>query len=121
MVSPLLDEDRIMAMLLCEPLVTNSSRLQAAAMLAVADAHDRKCTRDEFIVLLDIAMNLHTDAGKFFMMDSIAGLFHTNALDFEMVTTAVAKITEKTTRHQYNLARFVERLIQCPETEDRVH
>ena len=121
MTSALLDEDRIMALLSCEPTVANTSRLQAASMMAIADAHDRKCTREEFVMLLDAAMHLHADAGRFFMMNSIAGHFHSGALSFEMVTAAVQKTTEDMTQHQTALTRFMERLIQCPETEDRVH
>jgi hypothetical protein len=121
MTSALLDEDRILSLLSCKPVVDNASRLQAAAMMAVADAHDRKCTREEFVVLLDTAMTLHADAGKFFMMNSVATHFHAGALDFEMVTGAMLNITEKVTLHQLALTRFMERLIQCPETEDRVH
>lgn len=121
MTSPLLDEDRIMAMLSCKPTVDNGSRLQAAAMMAIADAHDRECTREEFVILLDTAMTLHADAGKFFMMNSIATHFHSGALDFEMVTGAMLNISEKVALHQIALTRFMERLIQCPETEDRVH
>src|ERR1017187_9761845 len=121
MTSALLDEDRIMSLLSCELTVSNLPRLQAAAIMAVADAHDRKCTREEFIILLDTAMSLHGDAGKFFMMNSVSGHFHKGELSVEMVFAAIEKITKMVAQHQYSLTKFMDRLIQCPETEDRVH
>ena len=118
---PLMDEDMLLDMLSCQINFENCSRLQSAALYAVVAAHDRKCTRDEFIALMESAMGLHSYAGKLYMMTQVRQNFTANQLDLEMIDTSLDKLTSYGNSNHSNLKTFLERMVQCPTSHDKVH
>ena len=121
MTDPILYEPSIMQTLDCAAEVDNVQRLQAACMLSLVDAYDRKLTRDEFIVLCDAAVTLHTQMGKLYMIDSISNNYKFGHLDGPMIERAEAGLNISCTATHAELHRLMKRIVSCPTSEDQVH
>lgn len=121
MANPIMDEDMLLEMLACQMNYDNTARLQSAALYAVVAAHDRQCTRDEFIALMESAMGVHSYVGKMSMMTQIRQNFTEKQLDLEMIDRSLENLISYGNSSQANLRAFLTRMVQCPTSLDKVH
>ncbi len=121
MTDPVLHEETIMDTLDCLPVPENTGRLQAAALLSLLDAYDRKLTRENFVTLASAAMALHTQVGKLYMIDSVRENNLIGVLDTGMLDKATAGVRSMTEDAHTELFRLMRKVVSCPTSEDKVH
>ncbi len=121
MTDPVLHEPTIMDTLDCLPHPENTSRLQAAALLCLLDAYDRKLEREHFVTLAQAALELHTQVGKFYMIDSVRENESIGVLDTDMLNKAVIGVHIMTSDAHNALLKLMRRVVSCPTTADKVH
>lgn len=121
MTDPVLHEPTIMDTLDCTPVAENTSRLQAAALLSLIDAYDRKLTRENFVTLAEAALSLHTQVGKLYMIDSVRENSLLGALDDNMLDRAVNGVRHMTVSAHTELFKLMRRVVACPTSDDKVH
>src|SRR5882672_938498 len=121
MTDPVLHEPTIMDTLDCTPYPENTSRLQAAALLCLIDAYDRKLTRENFVTLASAALSLHTQIGKLFLIDSIRENDRIGMLDTAMLDKAARGCQGMTSGAHAELYGLMNKVVQCPTSADRVN
>ena len=121
MTDPVLHEPTIMDTLDCRVDPVNTSRLQAAALLSLIDAYDRKLTRENFLVLAEAALGMHTQIGKFYMMSSIWDNHKIGLLDGVMIEKAVHGTNAMALKAHDELFGLMKRVVMCPTSEDKVN
>ncbi len=121
MTDPVLHEPTIIDTLDCSPVPENTGRLQAAALLSLLDAYDRKLTRDNFVTLASAALALHTQVGKLYMIDSVRENNLIGVLDAGMLEKATAGVLMMTRDAHTELFGLMRRVVACPTSEDKVH
>lgn len=121
MADPLLDERLILTMLNVPVSLEVAARLQHASLMALVDAYDRKLERESYIALAGAALELHSAAGKYKIMSSIAALQKDNKLTVEEITSSQTELDKHATKLLSNLTALFERCAMCPTSEDKVH
>ncbi len=121
MTDPVLHEDTIMDALDCTAEHTNTGRLQAAAMLCLIDAYDRKLQREHFVALASAALGLHTQIGKLYMMTSVRENEEIGVLDHDMLNKAVFGVHLAAGTAHMELFKLMQKIIACPTSADKVH
>jgi hypothetical protein len=118
---PVLHEPTIMDTLDCRVDPVNTSRLQAASLLSLIDAYDRKLTRESFLTLAEAALGMHTRIGKFYMMSSIWENHKMGVLDAEMVEKAVNGTGAMALKAHGELYALMKKVVMCPTSADKVN
>lgn len=121
MTDPVLHEPTIMDTLDCNPYPENASRLQAAALLCLLDAYDRKLIREHFVTLASAALALHTQVGKLFLIDSVRENDKIGMLDTTLIDKAVRGVQGMTSSAHAELYGLMNKIVMCPTTADKVH
>ncbi len=106
----------------CLPVPDNTSRLQAAALLSLLDAYDRRLTRDNFVTLASAALALHTQIGKLYLIDSVRENGLIGALDDGvLLSRATAGVRGLATDAHAELFKLMHKVVACPTSQDKVH
>lgn len=121
MADPVLYEPTIMDTLDCNPFPENTSRLQAAALMCLIDAFDRKLLREHFVSLAEAALQVHTSMGKLYMIDSVQENHRMGILDKDMVNSARTGVQNLSTRSHTELYSLMRKVVACPTSADKVH
>lgn len=121
MPDPILDEEMILEHLKGDVCVEATSQLQSVALYTLVAAYDRKVVREEYTPVMDAAMGLHSAMGKLFMLNSIREHFTQGTLNLELLDRALTKATSYAAGNQTTLVEFMEQLVQCPTSKDKVH
>jgi hypothetical protein len=118
---PVLHEPTIMDTLDCRVDPGNASRLQTAALLSLIDAYDRRLTRENFLVLAEAALGMHTQIGKLYMMASVADNYNLGVLDDLMVERAVNGTSAMAVKAHDELYGLMKKVVMCPTSDDKVN
>ncbi len=121
MTDPILHEPTIMDTLDCNPFPENTGRLQAAALLCLLDAYDRKLVREHFVTLAEAALSMHTQLGKLYMIDSVRENEQIGVLDTTMLQRAVTGVQAMAINSHVELYALMKKIVACPTTADKVH
>jgi hypothetical protein len=121
MADPLMDEQLILDQLRVEPGYENIAKLQAGALQALIDMYDRKMTRGEFMHCAASAVALYGQTSKLVMLGSVRQAFDCGDLDIARIVQAEGQLIDLIRRQSGTVAEIVERLRQCPTSQDAVH
>ena len=121
MADPILDEDGIIMLLKAPVGYETTNLLQAGAVQALLDMYDRKVTREEFCEHASRCIGLYNEAGKLWMLGNIFEVYLDGSLDRSKFDTAKASLVELVQRQCETLIDMVQRLKQCPTSQDKVH
>ncbi len=128
MTDPIIHEPTLLDHLDCTVGYDNVSRLQAASLMSLINAYDRKLTRDNFISLAERAMAMHSQMAKLFLMTGVCEHHRINATredGAEDFTLALVRthhdILNTATEVHTDLRRLVKMVTECPTTQDKVH
>lgn len=121
MSDPLLDEDGILMLLhaVVSPETTNA--LQAGAVQTLLDLYDRKVTRAEFCEQGSECLAMYGTVAKLWMLNNMHQVFAEHGLTEEKFALAEGQLVELIKKQAATLIAQVERLKQCPLSEDKIH
>lgn len=118
---PILDEDGIVSLLKQPVLPENVNAIQAGAVQSMIDLYDRKVTREEFCELLAPCLALYGTASKLWLLNNIYDVHRQHGLNDERFTKAAAELRDVIEKQVATVVGIVERVKQCPTSEDKVH
>ena len=121
MADPILDEDGIIMLLKSEVLPANVNAIQAGAVQAMIDLYDRKVTRKEFCELLAPCLALYGQASKLWILNNIYDVHKQYGLDDARFTAAANELVAVISKQVDTVVEIVQRVKQCPTSEDKVH
>lgn len=121
MADPLINEPLCLMMLQQEINDETMPYMQNAALQVIMDLWDRKVTREEFAKSCGVAIMLHSTIAKLYVIAQTRELTVTEKLTLETIDTSTARLTEFATDKRVALGAIMERLMQCPTSEDSVH
>lgn len=121
MVDSILDEALLVKCLKQEVIPENARSIMDGALAAVVDGYDRKVTRDEFMVLLSTSMTAYGAFARLACLKSLEISWKAEKVDAVALKTAEDYLTTLAKENISALTEFVERLVQCPNTGDKVH
>lgn len=118
---PILDEDGILTLLnaVISPATTNA--LQAGAVQTLLDLYDRGVTRKEFCEQGSECLAMYGTVAKLWMLNNMHQVFSEHGLTEEKFKAAEAQLVELIQKQTLTLIATVQRLQQCPTSEDKIH
>ena len=121
MADPLLDEDQIIQLLSVPISAANINALQAGAVQALCDLYDRKTTREEFTSKAAACIGLYGQCAKLWLLANVQQVHAEGELDTARFVTATEGLTDIVRKQAEVVIEIVQRLKQCPTSQDRVH
>lgn len=122
---PILDEDYIITLLRAGPEAGTTGEavaiVQQGAIQALMDIYDRKVTRDEFSHLASPCIALYGQAAKLWLLNNIHDVFAGGDLDEARFRLALDALVELMRKQSDTVIEIVERLKQCPTSQDKLH
>ena len=121
MADPVFDEEFINHLLRVTPSINTVDALQSGAAQALVDLYDRKVTREEFIACASQCLSLYSQTAKLWMLHNIKHTFDEHGLTAEKFELADKQMVELLTKQAQGVMAIVDRLMQCPTSQDKVH
>jgi len=123
MADPVLDENLILQLLTAPAsgTIDDIGRLQAAAIQALTDMHDRKMTRDQYIQHAASAVSLYGQLCKLWMLLSMKEAFNNGDFDAARIAEAEHGLLNLVNKQVKTVHGIVTELMKCPTSQDVVH
>lgn len=121
MADPVLDEDGIIALLSTPINPQTSEAVEAGAVQLMMDMFDRKCDRREFASHVGMAVTLYASCSRLQLLNSIREVWEAGNLNEQRIGKAYNEITDLIRAQQVSCVAMMERLKQCPTSQDKLH
>jgi len=121
MSDPILDENIILHFLKAPPAAEHVNMIQSGAIQALIDLYDRKVTRAEFCAAAGQCVLLYASASKMMVLESMRELSAENILTADKFSEALSQLAELMRVQSQSVIEMVERLKQCPTSQDKLH
>lgn len=121
MPSPIIDEDQMMKYFDAKVTETGARDIQAGAFLMLADAYDRRVTRDDLKTYISAALQVYDQIGRLSIISNMRLFLRQNS----RITDADLMVTENSLKHMVEgtvaeCVKLADVLRQCRNDEDKL-